>query len=243
MPSFRQPLAVAVCAALTLAACSPGGTPAPDAAQQQAQAKAAEATRNLDTYRQLLRIKNDQMAVTMGKDIVQRFPDSAAAKEVQQTLPAIEKRWQENSEKARLAALWQYQVAPMAGGTQSTAAIYDSQPRDVRVRLVLRRHTSWGQSAFLYHDGRGGFACKGGCSIAATFDDKAQTVKAFAPSTGEPALMIRDDKGFIARLEKARRIELNVVLQEGGKKVGLLYEVGGFVPAKWQALPKRGGKR
>ena len=135
LPPPRRLAAAALAGALVLAGCSQGSAPAPDAAQQQAQARDAEAARNLDTYRQLLRIHNDQMAVSMGKDIVQRFPDSAAAKEVQQTLPVIEKRWTENSEKARLAALWQYQVAPMAGGTQSTAATYDSQPAGVRVRL------------------------------------------------------------------------------------------------------------
>ncbi|HEX8776617.1 MAG TPA: hypothetical protein VF738_00740 [Rhodanobacter sp.] len=243
VPSLRHFVLAALAGTLILAGCSQSGAPAPDAAQQQAQAKAAEAARNLDTYRQLLRIHNDQMAAAQGEEIVQRFPGSAAAKEVQQTLPEVEKRWKENSEKARLAALWQYQVAPMAGGTQSTAAIYDSRPIGVHVRLVLRRHTSWGQSAFLFNDGRGGFVCKGECTIAAKFDDKVHAIKAYAPSTGEPALMIRDDKGFIALLEKTRRISLPVTLQDGEKKVDLVYEVGGFVPDHWQALPKKGGKK
>ncbi|MEW9622664.1 hypothetical protein ABQJ56_00265 [Rhodanobacter sp. S2-g] len=242
LPSRHRLAVAALAGALILAGCSQSSAPAPSAAQQQAQAQAAEAARSLDTYRQLLRIHNDQMAVEMGKDIVQRFPDSAAAKEVQQTLPGIEKRWKENSEKTRLAALWQYQVAPMAGGTQSTAATYDSQPAGVHVRLVLRRHTSWGQSAFLFNDGRGGFVCKGECTVAAKFDDKVHAIKAYAPSTGEPALMIRDDKAFIALLEKAKKISLPVTLQDGEKKVELVYEVGGFVPDQWQALPKKGRK-
>ena len=242
VPSPRHLVLATLAGALILAGCSQGGAPAPDAAQQQAQAKAAEAARNLDTYRQLLRIHNDQMATTLGQDIVQRFPDSAAAKEVQQTLPEVEQRWKENSEKARLAALWQYQVAPMAGGTQSTAATYNSRPIGVHVRLVLRRHTSWGQSAFLFNDGHGGFVCKGECTIAAKFDDKTRAIKAYAPSTGEPALMIRDDKGFIAALEKAKKISLPVTLQDGEKKVELVYEVGGFVPDQWQPLPKKGRK-
>lgn len=243
VPSLRHFVLAALAGTLILAGCSQSGAPAPDAAQQQAQAKAAEAARNLDTYRQLLRIHNDQMAAAQGEEIVQRFPGSAAAKEVQQTLPEVEKRWKENSEKARLAALWQYQVAPMAGGTQSTAAIYDSRPIGVHVRLVLRRHTSWGQSAFLFNDGRGGFVCKGECTIAAKFDEKVHAIKAYAPSTGEPALMIRDDKGFVALLEKAKKISLPVTLQDGEKKVDLVYEVGGFVPGQWQALPKKGGKK
>ncbi|CAM5572335.1 hypothetical protein [Rhodanobacter lindaniclasticus] len=140
-----------LCAAVTLAACSPqSGTPEPTAEQQKAQADAATAARNLETYRQVLKLNNDEMVVTMGKDIVQRFPQSEAAKEVMQTLPAIEKRYKENSEKNRLASMWTYQVAPMAGGTQSTASIFSKRDDGEPVRLVLRRHTSWGQSAFLY---------------------------------------------------------------------------------------------
>lgn len=230
----------ALAGTLILAGCSQGA-PAPDAAQPPAQAQADEASRNLDAYRKLLSMHNDQMAASMGEDIVQRFPNSAAAKEVQQTLPDVEKRWKEASEKARLTALWQYQVAPMEGGTQSTAAIYDSQPTDVHVRLVLRRHTSWGQSAFLFSDTHG-FICKGDCTVAAKFDDKLHPIKAYAPPTGEPALMIRDDKGFIALLQKSKKISLPVTMQDG-KKVELLYEVGGFVPDQWQALPKKGGKK
>ncbi|TAL75345.1 MAG: hypothetical protein EPN56_05265 [Rhodanobacter sp.] len=235
-------LLAAVAGGLLLAACSQGGAPAPNPTQQAAQVQDAAAKRNLDTYRELLRIKNDEMAVTMGKDIVQRFPDSAAAKEVQQTLPEIEKRWQTVSTQRRLAALWQYQTAPMAGGTQSTASIYNSTPTDTRVRLVLRRHTSWGQSAFLFSDAHG-FVCHANCTIKAKFDDTAREIKAYAPSTGEPALMIRDDKGFIAQLAKAQKITLNVTMQDGEKKVALVYEVGGFVPDQWQALPKKGGRK
>ncbi len=228
---------MACCVAALLAGCSQqSGAPAPDAAQQQAQSQSTDATRNLDTYRQLLRIHNDEMAVTMGKDIVKRFPDSAAAKEVQQTLPEIEKRYTEASEKNRLAGLWLYQVSPMAGGTQSTATIVNN-----RVQLVLRRHTSWGQSVFLYGS-KPGFVCRGNCAIAGTVDGKPVHIMAFAPSTGEPALMIRDDKAFIAMLQKAKKITLDVTLADGEKKQTLTYEVGGFDPAKWVGVGKQSKK-
>src|SRR6185437_9342034 len=151
VPSPRHLVLAALAGALILGGCSQGGAPAPDAAQQQAQAKAAEAARNLDTYRQLLRIHNDQMSATLGQDIVQRFPGSAAAKEVQQTLPEVEQRWKENSEKARLAALWQYQVAPMAGGTQSTAATYNSRPIGVHDRGEVRRQDACDQGLRAVH--------------------------------------------------------------------------------------------
>lgn len=237
--TFLRLAPLALCAAWLLAGCSPqGGAPAPTAEQQQAQAQAADAARNLDTYRQLLRIGNDEMAVSMGKDIVKRFPGSDAAKEVQKTLPAIEQRYTAASEKNRLAGLWLYQVAPMAGGTQSTASIENSQPAGgERVRLVLRRHTEWGQSVFLYGS-KPGFVCRGNCTVTTRFDDKSVPVKAFAPSTGEPALMIRDDNAFIARLRKAKKISMDVTLVDGEKKQTLVYEAAGFDPAKWVAVGK-----
>ena len=236
-PFLPHTAAIALCAAWMLAGCSQqGAAPASGAAAPQAAAESADVARNLDTYRQLLRIHNDEMAVTMGKDIVKRFPDSAAAKEVQQTLPEIEKRYTEASEKNRLAGLWLYQVSPMAGGTQSTATIVNN-----RVQLVLRRHTSWGQSVFLYGS-KPGFVCRGNCAIAGTVDGKPVHIMAFAPSTGEPALMIRDDKAFIAMLQKAKKITLDVTLADGEKKQPLVYEVGGFDPAKWVGVGKQSKK-
>ena len=241
--AFSRYAVMALCVAALLAGCSQqGAAPASDAAQQQAQSQTADATRNLDTYRQLLRIGNDGMAVTMGQDIVKRFPDSDVAKEVQQTLPAIEKRYTEASEKSRLGGLWLYQVAPMAGGTQSTATIVSGPPSgNDRVQLVLRRHTSWGQSVYLYGS-KPGFVCRGNCAIVGTIDGKPMRIMAFAPPTGEPALLIRDDKAFIAMLQKAKKISMDVTLADGDKKQTLVYEVGGFDPAKWISLGKQKNK-
>jgi len=240
---LRLGLLGAACAGMLLAACSPqSGAPAPTAEQQKAQADAATAARNLGTYRQLLKLNNDEMVVTMGKDILSRFPDSDAAKEVNQTLPAIEKRYEANREKNRLAALWTYQVAPMAGGMQSTASIYSSRHGDdEQVRLVLRRHTSWGQSAFLYGS-KPGFLCRATCVVSGTADGKPVRIKAFTPDGGEPALMIVDDKAFIALLRKTGKLDLDVTWLNGKEKQVLVYEVGGFDAARWQPLDKRKGK-
>ncbi|MEO6925290.1 MAG: hypothetical protein ABI129_01375 [Rhodanobacter sp.] len=237
--TFRPGLLAAACVGLLLAACSQQpGAPILTPEQQKAQADTAAAASNLVTYRQLLKLHNDEMVVTMGKDIVSRFPDSEAAKEVQQTLPAIEKRYMVNSEKNRLASMWTYQVAPMAGGTQSTASIYSKQrDDDVPVRLVLRRHTSWGQSAFLYGS-KPGFLCRGNCTITGKADGKPVRIKAFAPDGGEPALMIRDDKAFITLLGKTSELDLDVTLVDGKKDETLVYELGGFDPARWQPLDK-----
>jgi len=239
MPSCRHLAAVLVFGGLAgLAACS--RTPPPDPAAQQAAAAEADAARNLDTYRQLLRIHSDQMAVTLGKEIIARHPDSAAATEVMKTLPAIEKRWQEASEKSRLAGLWLYQVSPMAGGTQSTATIANSRPASGgRVRLVLRRHSDWGQSVFLYGE-KPGFVCRGNCTLVARVDGKVVKIKAFAPSTGEPALMIRDDQAFLKLLNRAKTLEFDVTLARDESKPTLVYEVAGFDAARWVPLPGAG---
>jgi hypothetical protein len=239
-PSFRRSaVAVAACGALILVGCSQqGSSPAPDAVQQQAQTQAAEASKQLDTYRELLRIKNDQMASSLGQDIVDHYPNTAEAKEVQQTLPEVQQRWKDNSEQARLKALWLYQVGPMEGGTQSTATIYSSKPTgDHMVRLILRRHTSWGQSVFLFGSGHG-FVCKGNCTIPATFDGKPHGLRAFLPTTGEPAIFIRDDKDFITAMRKAKKITMDVTLQDGEEKETLVYEVAGFDPDKWVGVGK-----
>lgn len=241
-PTFRlRILLAAASGALLLAGCSQpgdGSSAAAGSAQSPAQAKDAQANRQLDTYRQLLRIKNDQMAASLGQDIVDRYPGTAAAKEVQQTLPDIQKRWKAESESRRLKGLWLYQLGPMEGGTQSTAAIYSSEPagRDA-VRLVLRRHSDWGRSVFLYGSGHG-FVCKGNCLLPASFDGKPHKLRAYRPNGGEPALFIRDDQAFIDALAKAKKITVEVTPQDSGKRETLTYEVGGFEPSKWQPVPK-----
>lgn len=239
-PAFARSLAPVLGLALLAAGCSQqgGGSSGGDKPAAQAAAVDVAAARDLDTYRQLVRIHNDEMATTFGEKIVHDYPGSAAAKEVQKTLPEISKRYHENAEKNRLAGLWLYQVSPMAGGTQSTAVIYSSKPAGAdKVRMVLRRHTKWGQNAFLFGSGKG-FVCKGTCTLPAVVDGKAMGIKAFAPPSGEPALMISDDKAFIALLKKARKISLTVTRKGSGRSEELVYEVGGFDPAKWLPLPK-----
>lgn len=240
LPVPTRSLALMLGLALLAAGCSQSGGSSSSGAGKpagQAAASDAAAAQDLDTYRQLVRIHNDEMATTFGEKIVHDYPGSAAAKEVQESLPEISERYHENAEKNRLAGLWLYQVSPMAGGTQSTAVIYNSQPVNEKVRMVLRRHTQWGQNAFLFGSGKG-FICKATCTLPAEVDGSKVGIKAFRPTSGEPALMISDDKGFIAMLKKADRITLTVTPAETGKPEDLVYEVGGFDDAKWLPLPK-----
>jgi hypothetical protein len=70
------------------------------------------------------------------------------------------------------------------------------------------------------------------------FDGKRQTWKAYLPKTGEPAMFIKDEKRFVATMQKAKAIEMDVTSREYGKET-LAFEVGGYVPSKFLPLPKK----
>jgi hypothetical protein len=232
----------AMLACLALIGCS-GQNQAPTPQQQAAQRKAAaeaKAQQKKATYDRLIQLNNYPLAVPVGEEIVRDYPGTKAAAEVAKSLPRIKAEGQARAEKQRLQRLWTYQVGPMAGGTQSTAAIESSRPTGSRqVRLVLRRHTKWGQSAYLFASGKG-FVCHDMCRVAMSFDGHHRSFKAYKPDGSEPALFINDDKAFIRDMEKAKRITMHVDLADGGK-TELLYEVGGFDPGQWQPVHK-GGK-
>jgi hypothetical protein len=69
-------------------------------------------------------------------------------------------------------------------------------------------------------------------------DGKRETWKAYLPKTGEPAMFIEDDKRFLARLEKAKVITMDIESKDHGKET-LKFEVGGFEPSKFKPLPKK----
>lgn len=229
------PLAVLL-ATVTVAACSPQ----PDAqTTQQAPVdnRADEAAKKLETYQQLLKLHNDGPAVQLGHEIVDKYPDTPAAAEVKKTLDNLETNYKASSEKARLTALWLYQTSPMQGGTQSTATIQSSQPTgEASVRLILRRHTAWGQTVFLYATTGKGFVCKGDCTLKATFDGKPKTLNAFRPPTGEPALIFRNDPQFIKDMAKTKRLTIDVVTVSRGETT-LTFDTGGYDAEKWAPLP------
>jgi hypothetical protein len=225
-------------ATVTMGACSQQSEP--QAAQQApADNQADEAAKKLETYQQLLKLHNDGPAVQLGHEIVDKYPDTPAAAEVKKTLDSLETNYKATSEKARLTALWLYQTSPMQGGTQSTATIQSTRPTgEETVRLILRRHTAWGQTVFLYATAGKGFVCKGDCTLKATFDGKPKTLKAFRPPTGEPALIFRNDPQFIKDMAKTKRITIDVVTVSRGETT-LTFETGGFDGDKWAPLPKK----
>jgi len=237
----RSSLLVAT-AMLALAACSkspapPAAGPASGAAPAQPAADALLA-KSLDAYRQMLAQKQWEFAAPVGQEIVDRYPGTAAAQEVQQTLADVTAKATAATTQRRLAALWSYQSGKESGGDQVTASIYSSDViADRRVRLILRRHAAWGQSVYLFGSGKG-FECRGTCSLAAKFDDAPAKIAAYLPDTGEPALFIKDDKAFIERLARTRTLGIDVT-EKGKSTRTLVFEVGGYDAAKFPPLAKK----
>lgn len=186
-------------------------------------------------YQRLLAMSDAVQAAQLGEQIVQKYPGTPAAAEVQKSLPEI-KAHAEAQIKQRLANLWIYSAAN-ADGLQYTASLYTSEPKGADVQLILRRHAGWGQSVYLFGSGNG-FVCPKHCDVAMSFDGKPEVWKAFPPTTGEPAIFIKDDKAFIADLEKTKVITMDVVTEDHGKQT-LKFEVGGFDSAKFPPLPKQ----
>ena len=216
--------------ALTLVGCTQktSSSTAPSATAQ------AAATKELGLYQQLLAAQKLPQAVLIAHDIVQKYPGTPAAAEIQKALPGLEAR----AEHAKLAALWLYQTENQ-DGLQYTATIYSSRPSglDSRVQLVLRRHADWPQSVYLYGHGRG-FVCKQVCDLAMQVDGRREVWKAYLPATGEPAMFIRNDQRFIAMLPKTKLIEMDVVTKDHGPET-LQFRVGGYDASKFPPLPKK----
>jgi hypothetical protein len=224
-------------AAGLLAACSPPQPPATNTAPVAPPADAKEA-KALDAWRQMLQQRQWEFAAPVGKEIVEKYPGTAAAQEVQKDLADVSAKATAAVTRRRLAALWSYQSGKESGGEQVTASIYSSDASaDKRVRLILRRHSAWGQSVYLFGAGKG-FECRGVCNLAAKFDDKPQKVAAYLPDTGEPALFIKDDKGFIAKLADTQKFSVEVT-EKGKPPRTLVFEVGGYDAAKFPPLQKK----
>ena len=235
----RRSLALVFLAALVLAACSDkSSAPATAPAAVAPPADNAQAVKSVEMYRQLLESKSYELAAPIGQEIIATYPGTPAAKEVQETLADTTAKAAAITSRRRLERLWSYQTGKESGGDQSTASIYDSKSSSGdQVRLVLRRHSSWGQSAYLFSSGKG-FECGKGCTLGVRFDDEALRIKAHLPETGEPAIFITDDRGFLAKMSKAQKVSIDVVLKSKGART-LLFEVGGYDPEKFVAVVKK----
>jgi hypothetical protein len=244
--SPRYLIALAV-VSLCAAACS-GSNSADTASTAQTNAAAAKAaseakaTKELTLYEQMRASQSYDLAATLGDEVVAKYPDSAAATKVKQTLDEVHAKATSQIESRRLARMWAYAATPESGGTQYTAAIASKDSIGIpnaRVRLVLRQHPQWGQSVYLLLD-NATFDCSKGCAtLPVAYDDApAQRMKAVIPPTGEPALFIDDDKGFLAKMQKAKKVTIAASLRSVGEKT-FVFEVGGFDAEKLPNRPKK----
>ncbi len=142
-----------------LSACERGPTPEQQraAAERALVAKAqARAAKELDTYRQLVAAGNYELAAALGKRLLSIYPNSSISVEVQKTLADVEAKATAATDTRRLPRLWMYQADVESGGKQTTASIFSSQPSGAeQVRLLLRKHSDWGQSVYVYAAGKG----------------------------------------------------------------------------------------
>ena len=244
----RIALCLSLCAAV--AACSSSSPPpaAPAAPAKTAPApNEAAAAKELALYEQMRGSQSWDLAASLGDEVVQKFPNTPAAAQVKQTLDDVHAKATAQRESRRLAKLWSYAAVPEAGGTQYTAAVESKEPLKAaatakdseRIRLVLRLHPKWGRSVYLLLD-NAKFDCSRGCAtLPVRFDDAPpQRMKATIPPTGEPALFIDDDKGFIAKMQKAKAVAIDATIKGEGPKT-FLFEVGGYDATKVPEPPKK----
>jgi hypothetical protein len=227
----------ALALALLLAACGGSGDPA----DAMSEADRAEARRLQDAYEQA-RAGGDWLgAEAQAETLRQRFPDSDAEQAIAATLGEVRKQAEDLRETRRLRELWTYQATPADGGEQRTATLYSRTPpaeEDIPAiapdaRLVLRDHPAWGRSAYLLLAQKQ-FDCGSPCAMRIAFDGgEARRFAGKQADSGQgPALFIEDDEAFVAALDKAK--EVWIQLPEGsGNLKSLVFEVGGFAPARY----------
>ena len=246
MNSHRFALATILAAAL--AACSSSAPPAAPLPKPAAAPNTdAAAARELTLYDQMRASQSWDLALSLGDEITQKYPASPAAAQVKQTLDDVRAKATAQRESRRMARLWAYAAVAEAGGTQYTAAVESKEPlkaaasaKDAeRIRLVLRDHPKWGRSVYLLLD-NAKFDCSKGCAtLPVRFDDAPpQRMKATVPPTGEPALFIDDDKGFIAKMLKAKTVSIDAAIKGEGAKT-FVFEVGGYDATKLPAATKK----
>ncbi len=237
---FRRAIALAV--ALMLAACSGNDAPPIDPAVAAKAAAEARAVKEGALYDQMRQSGSWDIATSLGNEILVMYPGTQTAARVQQTIAETREKSAAIADSHRLARLWTYTATAEDGGTQYAAAIATKEPLKIanaRLRLVLRQHPKWGQSVYLLLD-NATFDCKGGCAtLPVSFDGaKLQLMKATIPPTGEPALFIDDDKGFIVKMEKSKIVAIGANVKGLGETT-FEFEVGGFDASKLPAKPRK----
>lgn len=242
MKASRIPLIIL--ASVALAACTDMEAERKAAeARTRAQAEAI-ANQGSTQVREALAAGDLERAYAQAKQVAEQFPETAAGKQLAATLPALSKQAERASEKRRLEDLWTYHAVDdkEAGGIVYTAYIAGEQMDDsapAGVRLVIRRHPSWGQSVYLLMDSGGDFACSDECRMPQRVDGREPTpvLVSRAKDNVPPALFIEDDVSAARTLLSAREVVLSIAHQDG-RTIDYRFEVSALDGAQLGPAPK-----
>jgi len=208
-----------------------------EAAQQQA-AAAAKAKSDADAAAFLPSIEKAEadgrpdLARAFAEDLLSKHPTSPAAATIAPRIKAMREAADAEIELRRLRALWTYHDVDdtEATGKVRTAFLYatESVAGEAKVRLVLRRHHAWGQSAYLLITD-GDFACQGKCEMQMSLDGAESKSVQISRAEGNvpPAVFIEGDVDFLAQMQKAKQLELTVKLAPA-RPTKFAFEVAGF---------------
>jgi hypothetical protein len=202
----------------------------------------AKAASMLQEYQAARGAGNPQAAEAAADKLRGKFPDSAAAHELDATLDEVRKAAEAQREAARLRKLWDYQDNAVGKGVQHTATIFSKVPdlgEDAPApapdaQLVLRDHPEWGRSVYLLL-AQNKFSCGKPCTLQLSFDDAPlETWPGKQADSGHgPALFIEDEPRFMQALPAAKKLKV-VLPKNSGSLNALSFEVGGFDPARYK---------
>ncbi len=192
------------------------------------------------------------LARAYAEDLLTKHPTSAAAATIAPRIDALRKAADLEIEQRRLRALWTYHDVEdsEAPGRVRTAFLYATETvaGEAKLRLVLRRHHSWGQSAYLLIT-EGDFACQGKCELQMSPDGAEPKSVQISRAEGNvpPAVFIEGDVDFLVQMQKAKQLELTIKLAPS-RETKFAFEVAGFDleklgPEVSGSLPAAGGSR
>jgi hypothetical protein len=211
---------------LLLGACDRGET-------AQAQAERAEAMAAAG----LQRVESSREAGLMdaariyAEEVLQKYPQTAAAAQLQPQLGPLRAAAEQEREGRRLAELWTYHAVDGEAGTVHTAYIFGraEQADAPPVRLVLRRHPEWGQNTYLLIGDGADFRCQDECRASLAFDGKPAEdfVITRAKDVDPPAVFLEEDARVLTAVDGAETLLLQVDLADGSAPP-YRFELGGF---------------
>lgn len=217
---------------------------AAEQARARMEAAAAQGARQVD---EVLATGKVEIAYAYAVDVVSRYPGTQATQALAARLPALKAQADALAEARRLESLWTYHEVDdkEAGGTVYTAYIHGridgAGASPPQLRLVLRRHPSWGQSVYLLLDSGGDFACQKECRVPLVADDAAPTPTLVSRAEGNipPALFIEEDVKALALIENSKALRLELPLADGATH-SVLFEVEALDIGKLGPAPKAG---